>query len=112
MVAAIPVGAAPTTVTASDDWVWVINSNDGAGTISRIDPSARRVVKTFSVPGTPADLLAAAGALWVGTTEARIFRIDPSSDIEEGSWTLPNAGETSPFALRPGRRFSRLRRED
>ena len=105
VVAAIPVGAAPTTVTASDDWVWVINSNDGAGTISRIDPSSRRVVKTFSVPGTPADLLAAAGALWVGTTEARIFRIDPSSDIEEGSWTLPNAGKTSPFAFDPGAGF-------
>jgi Protein kinase domain len=105
VVAAIPVGAAPTTVAASDEWVWVINSSDGAGTISRIDPKAQRVVKTFSVSGTPADLLAAAGALWVGTNEARIFRIDPSSDIEEGSWTLPNAGETSPFVFDPGAGF-------
>jgi DNA-binding beta-propeller fold protein YncE len=105
VVAAIPVGAAPTTVTASDDWVWVINSNEGAGTISRIDPSSRRVVTTFSVPGGPADLLAAAGALWVGTAEARVFRIDPSSDIEEGSWTLPNAGKTSPFLFDPGAGF-------
>jgi hypothetical protein len=105
VVAAIPVGAAPTTVAASDDWVWVINSNEGAGTISRIDPSSRRVVATFSVPGGPADLLAAAGVLWVGTTEARVFRIDPASDIEEGSWTLPNAGKTSPFLFDPGAGF-------
>jgi YVTN family beta-propeller protein len=105
VVAAIPVGAAPTGVTASDDWVWVINSNDGAGTISRIDPSSRRVVTTFSVPGTPAELLAAASALWVGTTEGRIFRIDPASDIEEGSWLLPNAEESSPFLFNPGAGF-------
>ena len=102
VVAAIPVGAAPTTVAASDDWVWVINSNDGAGTISRIDPNAHRVVKTFSVFGTPHDLLAAADALWVGTTEGRVFRIDPSSDIEDQSWPLPNAEKSSPFVFDPG----------
>jgi DNA-binding beta-propeller fold protein YncE len=101
VVAAIPVGAAPTTVAASDDWVWVINSNDGAGTISRIDPSSRRVVKTFSVFGRPNDLLAAADALWVGTEE-RVFRIDPSSDLEDGSWPLPNAEESSPFVFDAG----------
>ena len=105
VVAAIPVGAAPTTVAASDDWVWVINSNDGAGTISRIDPNAHRVVKTFSVPGTPKDLLAAAGALWVGTTEGRVFRIDPSSDLEDQSWPLPNAEKSSPFLFNPGAGF-------
>ena len=38
------VGNTPTDVAASDDWVWVINSNDGAGTISRIDPRTRRLV--------------------------------------------------------------------
>jgi hypothetical protein len=89
-------------VAASDDWVWVINSNDGAGTISRIDPNAHRVVKTFSVFGTPNDLLAAAGALWVGTTEGEVFRIDPSSDLEDQSWLLPNAEKSSPFVFDPG----------
>ena len=102
VVAAIPVGAAPTTVAASDDWVWVINSNDGAGTISRIDPNAHRVVKTFSVSGTPNDLLAAAGALWVGTTDGRVFRIDPSSDPRGPELALPNAEKSSPFVFDPG----------
>ena len=36
LVQAIPVGNTPTEVAASDEWVWVLNSNDG-GTISRID---------------------------------------------------------------------------
>jgi hypothetical protein len=102
VVAAVPVGAAPTTVAASDDWVWVINSGAGAGTISRIDPNAHRVVKTFSVFGKPNDLLAAAGALWVGTTEGEVFRIEPSSDLEEQSWLLPNAEKSSPFVFDPG----------
>ena len=104
VVAAIPVGAAPTTITASDDWVWVINSNDGAGTISRIDPSSRRVVTTFSVPGGPADLLAAAGASGSGRP-----RLASSASIplptSRRSWTLPNPGKTSPFAFDPGAGF-------
>jgi serine/threonine-protein kinase len=105
IVAAIPVGAAPTAVTASENWVWVINSNSGAGTISRIDARSRRVVNTFSVLGTPVDLLAAADSLWVGTSEGRVFRIDPSTDTEDESWTLPNAGKTSLFVLDPGAGF-------
>jgi Protein kinase domain len=97
VVAAVPVGNAPTTVAASGDWVWVINSNDGAGTISRIDPQRKRVVSTFSVGGTPTDLLVAAGSLWVGTRNGRLLQIEPSSDIEVHSWQLPNAGRSSPF---------------
>ena len=97
VVAAVPVGNAPTTVAASDDWVWVINSNDGTGTISRIDPRRKRVVSTFSVGGTPIDLLAAAGSLWVGTRSGRVLQIEPSTDLEVRSWRLPNAGRSSPF---------------
>ena len=95
--AAVPVGDAPTIVAASDRWVWVINSNDGAGTISRIDPRRKRVVSTFSVGGSPSDLLAAGGSLWVGTKEGRVLEIEPATDIEIASWRLPNAGRSSPF---------------
>lgn len=98
VVATIPVGEAPTSIAASDDWVWVINSNDGAGTISRIDPAAGRVVRTFSVTGSPKDLLAAEDSLWVGTADGHVFRMEPTTDIEARSWTLPNAGESSSFA--------------
>jgi serine/threonine protein kinase len=97
LVQAIPVGNTPTEVAASDDWVWVVNSNDGTGTISRIDPETRSTVSTFSVGGTPVSLLSAFGSLWVGTAEGQVFRIDPSTDLEEDSWTLPNAGEETVF---------------
>jgi hypothetical protein len=91
------VGNTPTDVAASDDWVWVINSNDGAGTISRIDARTRRLVSTFSVAGTPRTIVAAFGSLWVGTTEGRVHRVEPGTDLVESSWTLPNAGESTAF---------------
>jgi DNA-binding beta-propeller fold protein YncE len=100
LVQAIPVGNSPTEVAASDEWVWVLNANDGAGTISRIDPETRSRVSTFSVGGTPRNLLAAFGSLWVGTVEGRVFRVEPGTDLVEDDWTLPNAGEES--ALDPG----------
>ena len=103
--ATIPVGDTPTAVAADDDWVWVINSNDGAGTISRIDASSKRFVATFSVVGTPVDLLAAAGSLWIGTDEGRVFRIEPSTDTEEEGWELPNAGKSNPFVIDRGAGF-------
>jgi Protein kinase domain len=91
------VGNTPTDVAASDDWVWVINSNDGAGTISRIDPETRRLASTFSVAGTPRTIVAAFDSLWVGTTEGRVHRVEPGTDLVEASWTLPNAGERTAF---------------
>jgi serine/threonine protein kinase len=99
---AIPVGNTPTEVAASDEWVWVLNSNDGAGTISRIDVETRTRMSTFSIGGTPRNLLFAFGSLWVGTDEGRVLRIDPSSDIEEESWTLRNAGEETTVRLDQG----------
>jgi DNA-binding beta-propeller fold protein YncE len=99
---AVPLIGVPSTVAASDEWVWVIHENAGAGTISKIDASSRRVVETFSVTGTPVDLLSAAGSLWIRTRQGRIFRIDPSSDIEDESWTLPNAGKTESPLVRSG----------
>ncbi|HJR94005.1 MAG TPA: protein kinase [Gaiellaceae bacterium] len=91
------VGNTPTDVAASDEWVWVINSNDGAGTISRIDARSRTLASTFSVAGTPRSIVAAFGSLWVGTTEGRVHRVEPGTDLVESSWTLPNAGESTAF---------------
>ena len=102
LAAAIPVGNVPTEVAASDDWVWVVNSNDGAGTISRIDADTRQRVSTFSVGGTPRNVVAAFGSLWVGTGEGRVHRVDPSTDLVEKSWTLPNAGESTAFDVDQG----------
>jgi len=97
VVAAIPVGDAPTIVAASDRWTWVINSNDGAGTISRIDQRTKRVVDTFSVLGTPTDLLVGHNSLFVGTKEGFIHQLEPATDILTGDWQVPNASKASPF---------------
>jgi YVTN family beta-propeller protein len=102
MTAVVPVGNTPTEIAASDDWVWVLNANEGSGTISRIDAHTRELVSNFSVGGTPRNLVAAFDSLWVGTTEGRVFRVEPSSDIVETSWTLPNAGESDAFSFDQG----------
>jgi hypothetical protein len=96
------VGNTPTDVAASDDWVWVINSNDGAGTISRIDAQTRTLASTFSVGGTPQNIVTAFGSLWVGTSEGQVFRIEPGTDLVESRWTLPNAGEFTAFDFDAG----------
>jgi DNA-binding beta-propeller fold protein YncE len=101
-VAAVPVGNTPTETAASSRWIWVINSNDGAGTISRIDSRTRRVASTFSVGGTPRSIVAAFGSLWVGTSEGRVVRVEPGTDLIEKSWTLPNAGESTAFVASEG----------
>jgi DNA-binding beta-propeller fold protein YncE len=102
LVRAVDVGNTPTDVAASDDWVWVINSNDGAGTITRIDAQTRAPASTFSVAGTPRNIVAVFGSLWVGTSEGRVFRVEPSTDLVETSWPLPNAGESTAFDVDVG----------
>jgi serine/threonine protein kinase len=102
LVAAIPVGNTPTDVAASDDWVWVLNSNDGSGTISRIDPETQTRVSTFSVGGTPRSLLFAFGSLWIATVEGLVVRVEPGTDLEEERWTLRNAGRQTVFGLDQG----------
>ncbi len=112
VVAAIPVGAAPTTVAASDDWVWVINSNDGAGTISRIDP--RRTTRRQDVLGIRhARPTCSQPPAHSGSGRPRLVSSgsNPLRTSRTGSWTLPNAEEIEPVRLRSGRRLPRLRRE-
>src|SRR5262249_19450382 len=83
LVHATPVGTAPTEVAASASWVWVLNSNDGAGTISKLDAKSYAKASTFSVPGTPRNLVAAFNSLWIGTLEGRVLEIDPETDLVE-----------------------------
>ena len=94
---AVPVGIAPTELAASDDWVWVVNANEGAGTISKLDARSRTVEKTFSVGGTPRSLVFAFGSLWVGTAEGRVLRVNPETNLPDTSWTLPNARASTTF---------------
>ena len=110
VVAAIPVGTAPTTVAASDDWVWVINSNDGAGTISRIDPNARRVVRRSRSPARRRPARSRRRALG---RDHRGSCLPHRSLLRPRGRELDAAErrEVEPLRLRPGRRLPRLRRE-
>jgi YVTN family beta-propeller protein len=59
----IEVGDQPAAVAVGAGSVWVANAGDG--TVSRIDPATRKVVKTIDVGNAPAGLVVADGLVWV-----------------------------------------------
>jgi DNA-binding SARP family transcriptional activator/DNA-binding beta-propeller fold protein YncE len=103
LVAVVPVGDTPTEIAADRDAVWVLNSGEGAGTISRIDVATKQATLTFSVSGTPRTIAVAGGSLWVGTAEGKVIAVDPASGVTDTTLTLRNAGKHSPFTFDPGR---------
>jgi YVTN family beta-propeller protein len=63
VLAPVAVGRGAAGVAEGGGAVWVANAIDG--TVSRIDPRARRVVKTLPVGGAPSEIAAGLNALWV-----------------------------------------------
>ena len=61
--AEVPVGDRPGAVVFGSGALWVANLDDR--TVSRIDPSTLRTVRTISVDAPPTGLAAAGGAMWV-----------------------------------------------
>jgi DNA-binding beta-propeller fold protein YncE len=99
VVAAVPVGLTPTSISAGDDAVWVLNADDQ--TLSRIDPRTDRV-QTFGSGGVPTDVAAGRGAVWVGNGErghaqfvgpvaTTISRIDSDTHAVYATSALPRA---------------------
>jgi YVTN family beta-propeller protein len=73
------VGDRPWDVAYGFGAVW--SSNFRAGTVSRIDPRRRRVVRTIRTSGNPACIRTGAGSVWVGSQGTdQIFRIDPQTN--------------------------------
>jgi len=59
--------------------VWVANAEEG--TVSRVDPAARRVVQRIPVGPEPAGVAAAGGAVWVANSgERTVSWINPTTD--------------------------------
>jgi YVTN family beta-propeller protein len=58
----IEVGESPNALAASPEAIWVAN---GGGTVSRIDPVKREVVKTIDVGNAPAGIAVGLGNVWV-----------------------------------------------
>ena len=81
----IPVGSAPTAVTALGQNVWVANSGDG--TVSWISAAANDVVKTIQVGNVPVAIASGPSGVWVANQgDGTVDRISPAT----GAVTIRN----------------------
>jgi DNA-binding SARP family transcriptional activator len=100
----VALGGTPTSVSAGEGAVWVLDADRQA--VSRIDPRTR-AVRTFGTGSVPTDLAAGAGALWVangtrtgaqfvGPLATTVSSIDPDSSAIRATVKLPREpGATS-----------------
>jgi hypothetical protein len=51
----------------------------GTGTLQRIDPDARVVTGVVPIDGYPTGVAVGLGAVWVGTREGSLYRIQPET---------------------------------
>jgi virginiamycin B lyase len=82
----IKVGANPGRLAVGEGGVWTLNRGDGSGpgpvTVSRVDPKTNKVVATIAVGdlGTPAEIAAGEGSVWISAPGVPITRIDPRTN--------------------------------
>ena len=109
VVADIPVGVTPSSITAAAGGVWALNADDR--TLSRIAPGRLRVNKTVAAEREPMDVAAGAGAVWVGSgaeaansefvgtlVPVAVARLDPESGVVAARLPLPRS-RSEPGAL-------------
>ena len=89
IVAQIPVGSRPRSITVGAGSVWVANTDDA--TLSRVDPGSGEVVRTLALPGKPTGLAADKGRLWATTDEGDVLRVDTSFNVLDRRTRLPSA---------------------
>ena len=93
----IPVGTAPSDVAAGAGAVWV--TNQGSGTVSRIDPLTGRV-RNFPVGASPTGVAVGDGSVWIALSGAdEVAELDPDSG--QVQQTIPVG--TGPSAIAVGR---------
>ncbi|HKS78226.1 MAG TPA: hypothetical protein VJQ07_05090, partial [Gaiellaceae bacterium] len=77
--AVVHVGSQPTGLAAGAGSLW--SANSGAGTVSRISPTQRKVVATVKVGQAPVCVAFAGGSVWVGDFTANaLYRISPATN--------------------------------
>jgi len=75
----IPLGRAPTALAAGNGALWVVDEVEG--TLTRVDPTRRRIVARVKVGQMPTALAVRAGSGWVANTgDGTVSRIDPRTD--------------------------------
>jgi len=73
------VGARPGQIAGGRGAVWVTHTEDG--TVSRIDPSTKRVVQTITVRAGPTGIAVGEEAVWVADSQDRtVSRINPDTN--------------------------------
>ena len=73
------VGRRPVALAIGHGSVWVANTDDG--TVSRIHPDRREVIRTIGIGAPAIDLAVATDAVWVANgSDGTVSRIDPSAD--------------------------------
>ena len=86
------VGRRPVAVAVGHGSVWIANADDG--TVSRIDPDRREVIRTIGIGATAIDLAVGADAVWVATgSEGTVSRIDPAADAVVDTIDLRGSSE-------------------
>ncbi|MGN6173776.1 MAG: ABC transporter substrate-binding protein, partial [Streptosporangiaceae bacterium] len=85
----IPVGSAPSAVTATGGDVWVANS--GSGTVSEINAVANKVVRKIPVGNVPVAITSGPSGVWVANEgDDTVEQIDPATGAV--SRTVPVGG--------------------
>ena len=75
----IPVGLAPGAVAATEDAIWVTNTDGNS--VSRVDAGTSSVRQTVTVGGGPIGVAIGGGAVWVANgLDGTVSRIDPSTN--------------------------------
>ena len=75
----IAVGAQPYDVAYGYGSVWTTNNGDG--TVDRIDPTTDKIVQSYDTRSTPTGLSITGGYVWIGANSgSQIFRLDPRTN--------------------------------
>jgi ABC-type branched-subunit amino acid transport system substrate-binding protein len=80
----------PSSLAVGEGAVWALGLEEG--TVFRVDPETKKVVKRFRTKGPGTDIAAGAGAVWIRTGDprgARLDRLDPDTGRVTRSVRLP-----------------------
>jgi YVTN family beta-propeller protein len=87
--ASVPVGTRPVALTTAAGSLWVANLDDR--TVTRVNATSRRVLRTISIPAAPSALAVTKSGVWVSDGAGDVARIDPSYDRLAFSQRLASA---------------------
>jgi ABC-type transport system substrate-binding protein/DNA-binding SARP family transcriptional activator len=97
--ASVPVGARPVAIALGAGALWVANLDDES--VTRVDISSRRAVRTIPIGGAPAAFAATRTEVWVTDESGDISKIDPRYDRLTFTRSLAAVGSYFGGTVRP-----------